>query len=271
MRVRGRKSPAFAGPESRKLRALRARSQRPGDDNSGQPRVGGLRDGRRGARARGPRRGARSRSTSVAVDRPGAEVLRRLRPAGDAVGQAVARRRALVAGGDVAGQEGVAGADRGDRLERLDLDLVARPAGALPARRPAARRSPSPTIATQPFSRVMIASPAPISIRPLRPRREVVRVVELVAHRPPRPRATFGATTAGSARRPARIGSPSASSTVSTPCSRSALDQPRVDVGVDARRDAAGDHADRRALGEVEQLLDEAVDLLGRRPRGRAR
>ena len=52
--------------------------------------------------------------------RPGAEVLGRLGAAGDAEAQALRRRPAGVAGGDVAGQERVAGADRGDGLARLD-------------------------------------------------------------------------------------------------------------------------------------------------------
>ena len=38
-------------------------------------------------------------------------------------------------------------------------------------------------------------------------------------------------------------------------------DQAPVDVGRDARRGAARHHADRRALGEVEKLGDELVDL----------
>src|SRR5690606_2510923 len=40
--------------------------------------------------------------------------------------------------------------------------------------------------------------------------------------------------------------------------------QPRVDLGVGAGRGRAGEHADLRSLAQVEKLLDEAVDLLGR-------
>ena len=65
-------------------------------------------------------------------------MLGRLGAAGDAVGEALLGRAALVAGGDVAGQEGVAGADRGDRLQRLGVDLEQAPLGALADRRDAA-------------------------------------------------------------------------------------------------------------------------------------
>ena len=39
-------------------------------------------------------------------------------------------------------------------------------------------------------------------------------------------------------------------------------DQPRVDVDVDLARERAREHAHRRALGEVEQLVDEQLGLL---------
>ena len=73
MRVRGRKSPAFAGLESRKMQVVRAPLQRPGDDNTGQPGpLEGLGSGGFGAPQAGvgelyapsahksPRRGARA-------------------------------------------------------------------------------------------------------------------------------------------------------------------------------------------------------------------
>src|SRR5207247_9154483 len=69
------------------------------------------------------------------VEAAGAEVLRGPGPAGDAVGEALARRGALEAGRHVAGQEAVTGAHGGDRLQRLDLHLVTAPAGALAAER----------------------------------------------------------------------------------------------------------------------------------------
>ena len=49
------------------------------------------------------------------------------------------------------------------------------------------------------------------------------------------------------------------------------LDQPPVEPGVDAARQAAGEHAHGGALGEVEQLVDEQVELLARRRAARAR
>ena len=55
---------------------------------------------------------------ALRIDQPGAEVLGRLRAAGDAVGEALLGRAAVVARGDEAGQERVAGADRGARLDR---------------------------------------------------------------------------------------------------------------------------------------------------------
>ena len=116
----------------------------------------------------------------------------------------------------------------------------------------------------------MIASPAPISIRPVEAEREVVGVVELVAdgllglaH----VRRDHGGL--GAQRRAHRL-----AVGVEDADHAEALelpDQPRVDAGVDARREAAGEHADARALRQVEELLDEAVDLLGAAPRGRAR
>src|SRR3954452_3835696 len=54
------------------------------------------------------------------VDEPGAEARGRLRTARDAEAQALAGRAPLVAGGDVAGQERVAGADRRHGLAGLD-------------------------------------------------------------------------------------------------------------------------------------------------------
>ena len=54
------------------------------------------------------------------VDQAGAEAPGGLRAAGHAEAQALLRRGAAVARGDVAGEEGVAGAARGDRLARLD-------------------------------------------------------------------------------------------------------------------------------------------------------
>src|SRR5882672_5046414 len=55
----------------------------------------------------------------IAVDRASAKMLGRLSPAGNPVGEALVGLATVVASGDVAGQEGIAGTDRGDRVERL--------------------------------------------------------------------------------------------------------------------------------------------------------
>ena len=94
---------------------------------------------------------------ALAVDQPGAEVLGRLGAAGDPVGKALGGRPAGVAGGDEAGQERVARADRGARLERGRRD-ASRGTAQAPAR-------PSSGVmrAKQPSPIVMIASRAPRS------------------------------------------------------------------------------------------------------------
>ena len=79
-------------------------------------------------------------------------------------------------------------------------------------RRSGVRSGPLPTIAEQPLGLVMIASPAPISIRPERPSAWSSASLNSWPTASSASR-TLGATTAGSARSPARIGSPSVSST----------------------------------------------------------
>ena len=148
-------------------------------------------------------------------------------PQATAKAQAVLGRAAVVARGHEAGQEGVAGADRRDRLERLGRDLEEAALGALAS-----------TAATQPLGRVMIASPAPSSISSASPCGEVVAVVELVADQ------LLGLALVrgdhrGPARRPASSGSPSVSSTTVTPRRVQVADEAGVEVGVDAGRQAA--------------------------------
>ena len=79
------------------------------------------------------------------VDQARAEVLGRLRAAGDAVDQAVLGAQAVVAGGDEAGEERVA---RADGRARLDRAASARAPGrgrlARPARAAASARSSRP-------------------------------------------------------------------------------------------------------------------------------
>src|SRR5437763_11877482 len=58
------------------------------------------------------------------VDQPGAEMLHGLGAAGDAVAQAVDRRLLEIAGGDIAGEEGITRADRRARLLLVDADAV---------------------------------------------------------------------------------------------------------------------------------------------------
>ena len=146
---------------------LRARPRRPVDASRGRPDRGQLRLGEdRGARrvvARQLRRARRQarrlraqptpagtsssrtwtrgriRSTSLRIEIAGAEVLGRLGAAGDPVGEALARRAALVARRHVAGQEAVARADPRDRLERLRSRSRS---GAGRARRRRSRRIP---------------------------------------------------------------------------------------------------------------------------------
>src|SRR6201999_1419494 len=77
----------------------------------------------------------------IAVHGPRAEVLGRLRAAGDAVGKALLLAPPLVTRGDVAGDERVARADRGDRLQRLGVDLQQAPLGALTDHRDTALRA----------------------------------------------------------------------------------------------------------------------------------
>ena len=82
---------------------------------------------------------------------------------------------------------------------------------------------------------------------------------------------TFGETTSGSARTAWRSGSPSVSTTVSTSEPLEVPDQRRVDVRLDPARQRAGEHDDRRAAREVEQLVAEQLDLARRTPTGRVR
>ena len=168
----------------------------------------------------------------VAVDRAGAEVLGRLGPAGDAVGEAVLGRAALVAGGDVAGQEGVAGADRGDRLERLGADLEQAPLGALADRGDAA---------VGPGDR-RLAGAEPDQLGRARGRGRRGR--RTPARPAPRPRARSGSPSRRRRARPASIASPSASSTTGTPRLAQVVDQARVEVVAGAGRQRAGEHAD---------------------------
>ena len=154
------------------------------------------------------------------IDHPRPEMLGRLGAAGDREAQAVLARAAGVARGHVARQEGVAGADRGDRLERLER-------GAVEARGLAGSCA-SPSRARQPSARVISASRAPelddLAHAPSggRPRRRTR------GRRAPRPRARSGVTTSGPLRVARRSGSPSESSTVVTPSFFSSLDQARV-------------------------------------------
>src|ERR1700743_1935997 len=70
---------------------------------------------------------------AIGLHQPRAQVLRGLRAAGDAVGERVLDRLALIAGGDEAGQERVARADRRARLDRPrpDPDAVEQRLGIL--------------------------------------------------------------------------------------------------------------------------------------------
>ena len=196
----------------------------------------------------------------VAVDEAGAEVLGRLGPAGDAVGEALLRAAPLVAGGHVAGHEGVAGADRRDRLERLGVDLEQAPLGALADR------------ATQPSGRVIAASlgAQPDDLQQAASARSVA-VGELLADQLLGLASRSASPSRRPPRTPASIASPSASSTTGHAAPAQVVDQPRVEVVAGARRQRAGQHADLRAAGQVADPLEEPLRPPRRRPPGRAR
>ncbi len=73
---------------------------------------------------------------------------------------------------------------------------------------------------------------------------------------------SLGETMSGSARTPSRSGSPSVSTIVVTPRRLHVADQLGVDVGLHPSRQAAGEHAHARALGEVQELVVEQLELL---------
>ena len=105
------------------------------------------------------------------VERAGTEVLRRLRAARDPVREALPRRRALISGRDVAGEEAVARSDRGDRLEWRRRDLVTASLGPLADDGDAARLAGDHRLPGAHLDQSLDAE------------REVVGVVELVADR----------------------------------------------------------------------------------------
>ena len=188
---------------------------------------------------------------AAGVDDPGAEVLRGLGAAGDPEAQALDRILARVAGRDVAGQERVSRPDDRARLLLLDPDPMQRRRAVLEDLRIAA--------VGHGHDRLARAQPGHLDDR----LRAVVGVVELVADE------LLGLELVrrdqvglGPHRQSQRLA-------VGVDHRRHAepahlADQRRVDVLLDPAREAAGEHADARALGQVEQLLAEQLELLRR-------
>src|SRR5918994_929487 len=186
----------------------------------------------------------------VRVERAGAEVLRGFRAARNPEGGHSGGGRARVASRHETGQERVAGAHRGDGFQGLDLGLVA-----TPPRRLAEDRN-APGLPRDHGLRGAHLDQA------LQPQQEVVGLVELVPDRllglvqvrgdHPGARAQSGthrlAVGVQQHRDPERL---------------QLAGQTSVDARIDALRDAPGDNAERRALREVQQLLDESIHLAG--------
>ena len=246
-------------PSPNRRYAPRRRSDPPSLKRAGAVNPNGSSDAQltsAGTVAAGPRSrpaGARPR----AVDQAGAEALRRLRAAGHGEAQALLGRRAAVARGDVAGQEGVAGADRRDRLARLDPDAMQRGSPSSTTRDAAVgqRHDRLPRAERDHLADGDERSSSSLNSWPTSSSAS----------------STFGEMTSGSARTAWRSGSPSVSIRRHDPDLAQLADQPRVDVGVDAARQRAGEDDDLRAAREVEQLVAEQLDLASRRPPGRAR
>ena len=193
----------------------------------------------------------------VAVDRAGAEVLGRLGAAGDAVGEALLGRAALVAGGDEPARKASPEPTVATGSSGSVSDLEEAPLGPLADRGDAAvgRVTPPPRRRARPVVRPWARSPGSLNSWP----------TTSSASR------SFGATIEGRrGRRPASR-SPSASSTTGTPRRAEVVDQAGVEVVAGAGRQRAGEDADLGAAGQVAEPVEEALDLLRADRRARAR
>src|ERR687895_1163565 len=181
----------------------------------------------------------------------GPEVLRRLRPAGDREAQAVLRVAAPVAGRHEPGQQGVARADRGDRLERLEGRPGKAALASLAEHRQAAVGERDDPLPRSHLDHLAERAPA------------VLLVSELVAHEALR----LELVRADHVRAPARgqqerLALPGEHGRHSEPAHL--LHQAPVEPRVDPARQAAREHAHGGALGQVQELVHEQVELLVR-------
>ncbi len=197
--------------------------------------------------ARGPRRavarpdcGPRSRHRSAGSTRPRRRPRRRGSP----------RRAALVAPGDVAGEEGVAGADRGDRFEGLGADLEEAALGPLADHRRAAVEPRYRRLSRAEAQKLGEAMGEVDGVGKLLARQLLGLALVGSDHRSPgahplQHRLAVGVEDDGD-----------------LPLEQ-ILDQARVEVVAGAGRKRARQDADAGARGEVVEAVDEAHDLLG--------
>src|SRR5829696_1106898 len=177
------------------------------------------------------------------------EVLGRLGPAGDRETEAVVHLARAVAGGHEAGEERVAGPDGRDRLERLERRAVE-----AAAPRGVEQHGEAPV--GQCHDRLAGTELDHLAD----PGAAVVLVGELVAHQALCLQLVRGddvrALAGGDVHRLA-LGVEHRHDAEALHL----LDQAAVEPRVDAAREAAGDDADRGALRQVEQLVDEQLEL----------
>src|SRR5215213_9266138 len=182
------------------------------------------------------------------LDLAGAEMLGRLGPARHREAQAVLVVAPRVAGGHEAGEEGVARPHRRDRLQRLERGPVEPPVAALAEQRQAPVGQGHDALASAGLDHLLERAAA------------VVLVRELPADQP------LGLDLVGGHHVRALTGGHQQRLALGVEHGRHAqsahlLDQAPVETLVHAPRQAAGEHADRRALGEVEELVHEQVEL----------
>src|SRR4051794_39518895 len=191
----------------------------------------------------------------VGLDQPGAQMLRGFGATGDREGQRLLHRAALVAGGDEAREERVARADGGPRLDRAPAH-----AHAQDLRVDAVGRQHAGEAAVgHGHDRLVGAELAHLPDRVC----AVLVVVELV------PDELLGLEHVRGDH--VRLGAHGAAQRVAVGVDHGGdvqapqlADQEGVDVVVDVARQRAREHAHARALGQVEELVDEELDLVRR-------
>src|SRR5689334_1759576 len=174
-------------------------------------------------------------------------MLRGFRSTGDREAQAVLRRAAPIAGGDVPREKGVTRAHGGHRLEWVEGDSVELRVG-LADQADAPRAERHDRLAGAEADDLVETGQAILIVR------------ELVAHQ------LLGLELVG--RDDRGLGARAEQHGVAFGVEHRGdaelaqlLDQARVDVGVDPARQAAREHAHARALGEIEELVDEQLEL----------